>query len=67
MCFILDILKKELCYVMIVYFEWVFCEVVVNVFYYGSYESCYVDWIKIYIKLKFIDIISYFGLDFSLN
>lgn len=66
MFFILEKLKDVVCYVFIVYFEWVFCEVVVNVFYYRSYEVFVFDLIKIYIKLEFIDIISYFGLDLIL-
>lgn len=38
-----------------------------NVFYYRSYEYCYCDLIKIYIKLNCIDVISYFGFNFILK
>lgn len=37
---------------------------VVNVFYYRGYEDYNCDFIKIYIKLDYIDVISYLGLSF---
>lgn len=65
--FILKKIKEEVRYEYVVYLERVFREVVVNVFYYRSYEYCYCDLIKIYIKLNCIDVISYFGFNFILK
>lgn len=65
--FILDIPKKESCHAMIAYPERALREAVVNAFHHRSYERCHPDRIKIHIKPKFIDIISYPGPDPSLN
>ena len=65
--FILDIPKKESCHAMIAYPERALREAVVNAFHHRSYERCVPDRIKIHIKPKFIDIISYPGPDPSLN
>ena len=65
--FILDIPKKESCHAMIAYPERALREAVVNAFHHRSYERCHPDPIKIHIKPKFIDIISYPGPDPSLN
>ncbi|PFX23780.1 hypothetical protein AWC38_SpisGene11647 [Stylophora pistillata] len=61
--FILDFPKKESCHAMVAYPERALREAVVNAFHHRSYESCHPDRVKIHIKPKFIDIISYPGPD----
>ena len=65
--FILDIPKRESYHAMATYPEGALREAVVNAFHHRSYERCHPDRIKIHIKPKFIDIISYPGPDPSLN
>ena len=65
--FILDIPKRDLSLAMVAYPERALREAVVNAFHHRSYERCHPDPIKIHIKPKFIDIISYPGPDPSLN